>query len=407
MREGIADSFPRDADETDIVVDLRASEPRGVAERVPFADLVAQHEPIKAEILAEWERILSTAGFIGGSPVDTFEQSLASYVGTDFAIGVANGTDAIMLALRALGIERGDEVITAANTFFATVEAISHAGGSPVLVDVDPDTATIDPDAIEAAITPRTRFIVPVHLYGQPADMDPIMKIAERHDLLVVEDNAQAIGATYHGRPTGSIGHASAVSFYPGKNLGAAGDAGAVTTDSHEVARQVRILGNHGSRTKYEHIEIGYNSRLDALQAAALSVKLRYLDEWNERRRSAASAYAELLAGQDIELPYEAPGRTHVYHLYVVRHALRDQLRAELGAARIDTGLHYPTPIHLTAPYEHLGHGPGTFPAAEAWSHQGLSLPMFPDLDRDRVARVTSEINRFLASDHVLTRDSA
>lgn len=405
MREGIASAADR-ADTTAVVIDLRESEST-TTRPIPFADLVAQHAPLKSDILGEWERLLSTAGFIGGETVDRFEEELADYVGAEFAVGVANGTEAITLALRGLGIERGDEVITAANTFFATVEAITHAGGVPVLVDVDPETATIDPAAIEDAITQRTRFIIPVHLYGQPADMDPIMAIANRHGCKVVEDNAQAIGARYKGRRTGSIGDAAAVSFYPGKNLGATGDAGAVTTNSHEVARRVRVLANHGSRTKYDHIAVGYNSRLDAVHAAALSIKLKHLDAWNSDRQRAASTYRHLLSDAEIDVPVEASDRTHVYHLYVVRHPSREWLREALGRAEIATGLHYPTPIHLTDPYAVLGDGPGSFPIAESWAAQGLSLPMFPGLTDEQIGRVASETRRFLGHQHVFKLDSA
>ena len=328
-------------------------------------------------------------------------------MGTSCAVGVANGTDAITLALKGLGIQPGDEVITAANTFFATVEAIVHAGGVPVLADVDPTTATIDPNAIEEAITPRTRFIIPVHLYGQPADMDPIMAIADYHDLLVVEDNAQALGAIYRGRRTGSIGHAGAVSFYPGKNLGATGDGGAVTTNSHEVARAIRMLANHGSLTKYNHVAVGYNSRLDAIHASALSIKLRHLDRWNAGRQQVAAAYASRLSGLPIDLPEVGLDRTHVYHLFVVRHHDRSYLQKSLDTAGVSTGLHYPTPIHLTGPFEHLGNGPGSFPISEDWASRGLSLPMFPELGVDSIDRIAGEVRALVANLDVLTLDTA
>ena len=409
MQEGIAGEASPGLEADGIVIDLRdiESKTQVAEERIPFLDLALQHRDIKDEILATWSSILDTAGFIGGRHVDQFEEDLARFVGTSCAVGVANGTDAIMLALRGLGLQDGDEVITAANTFFATVEAIEHAGGVPVLVDVDPATATIDPNAVEEAITPRTRFIVPVHLYGQPADMDAIMAIADYHDLLVVEDNAQAIGAVYRGRRTGSIGHAGAVSFYPGKNLGATGDGGAVTTNSHEVARAIRMLANHGSLTKYTHVAVGYNSRLDAMHAAALSIKLRHLDEWNAARQQVAASYASQLGGLPIDLPKVGSDRTHVYHLYVVRHHDRSYLQRTLDSAGVSTGLHYPTPIHLTGPFEHLGNGPGSFPASEDWALRGLSLPMFAGLDTAQVERIASEIRRFTMNQDVLTLDSA
>jgi len=374
---------------------------------VPFLDLPQQHQALAEEILAAWSLLLNNAAFIGGPAVETFEQSLAQYVTTDHAVGVANGTDAIMLALLALGIEEGDEVITAANTFFATVEAITHAGGVPVLVDVDPLTATVDPGAIEAAITSRTRFIVPVHLYGQPADMEPIMEIASRHGLFVVEDNAQAIGARYQGQRTGSIGHAGAISFYPGKNLGATGDAGAVTTNDPEVAQRVRMFADHGSRRKYDHIAIGYNSRLDALHAAALNIKLRHLDSWNARRRHVADRYATLLEDSSIRHPMTGTNRTHVFHLYVVRVDARDDVQTRLAQKGIPTGLHYPVPIHLTKPFAHLGSGRGSFPVSEDWASRGLSLPMFPEMTEDQIQAVASAMAEIPGLTHVLARNTA
>lgn len=409
MQEGIPGDTSPENDADGIVIDLRdiESSSHTETERVPFLDLALQHKDLKDEILAQWSAILDTAGFIGGHHVDEFEEELARFVGTSCAVGVANGTDAITLALKGLGLQEGDEVITAANTFFATVEAIVHAGGVPVLVDVDPTTATIDPDAIEDAITPRTRFIIPVHLYGQPADMDAIMAIADHHDLLVIEDNAQAIGAVYRGRKTGSIGHAGALSFYPGKNLGATGDGGAVTTNSHELARAIRMLANHGSLTKYTHVAVGYNSRLDAIHASALSIKLRHLDDWNQGRQQVAASYADRLGNLPIDLPEVGMDRTHVYHLYVVRHHDRSYLQRTLDTAGVSTGLHYPTPIHLTGPFEHLGNGPGSFPVSEDWASRGLSLPMFPGLEAGKIDRVANEIKRFAMNQQVLTLDTA
>jgi len=392
-----------------IFVDLRTDATVIALERqgVPFIDLPQQHEALEAEILAAWGRILKAGAFIGGSAVDSFEKSLATYLNAHHAVGVANGTDAIMLALKALGIKPGDEVITAANTFFATVEAITHAGGTPVLVDVRSDTATIDPEAIRAAITPRTRFIVPVHLYGQSADMDEIMKIANEHNLLVVEDNAQAIGAKYHGRRTGGIGHAGAISFYPGKNLGATGDAGAVTTNDPDVAGRVRILADHGLESKHNHVDIGHNSRLDALQAAALSIKLKHLDDWNHRRHLVAEQYRTLIDHPALIHPVTAGRRTHVFHLYVVRIPDRDEVRASLADHGIATGLHYPTPIHLTQPFSQLGNGKGSFPVAERWASEGLSLPIFPEMSEKQIDTVAASITEALGKEYVLTRTSA
>jgi dTDP-4-amino-4,6-dideoxygalactose transaminase len=394
------------SDAPDLVIDLRPGD-SGFSHPVPFLDLPAQHRALEDEIIEAWRDLLRSAAFVGGAVVKRFESELAAFVGTDHAVGVANGTDAIMLALEALGIEPGDEVITAANTYFATVEAIVHAGGTPVLVDVDPATATIDPAAIEAAVTERTRFIVPVHLYGRPADMDPIMRLAARHDLFVVEDNAQAIGANYRGRRTGAIGHAAATSFYPGKNLGGTGDGGAVTTGDPEVAERIRVLGNHGQSDKNSHIAIGYNSRLDAVQAAALQIKLRHLEEWNERRRRVAVAYGEALGDTALTLPVTDDDIEHVYHLYVVRHPERDALARHLARRGIGTGMHYPTPIHLFPPFAHLGAGAGTFPVSERWASELLSLPMGPTVSDDDVAATAMAVKSVLGGLDVLQRNSA
>lgn len=392
-----------------IIIDLRA---RGTAvlldtADIPFLDLAKHHEPIAEEVIEAWRSLLDSGAFIGGSAVESFESELAEFVGVAHAVGVANGTDAIMLALRALGIEKGDEVIIPANTFFATAEAVVHAGGVPVLVDALEDTATIDPAAVEAAITRRTRFIIPVHLYGQPADMDEIMAIAAKHDLMVVEDNAQAIGAQYKGVRTGAIGHAGATSFYPGKNLGAAGDGGAVTTNIEGVANDVRMLASHGSYKKYDHSAIGYNSRLDALQAALLSVKLRRLDVANAMRRHAAERYATLIHHPEIAHPAIASDRNHVFHLYVVRMDDRDTTSRVLSEIGISTGLHYPTPLHLTEPFRHLGGGQGNFPVSEAWASRGLSLPMFPELTENQIETVAIGLVAAREDIHVLARSTA
>jgi dTDP-4-amino-4,6-dideoxygalactose transaminase len=391
-----------------IVVDLRGEYPRIDLEskHIPFLDLPLQHHDLEEEIIERWRALLRAGAFIGGATVTDFENELASYVGTEYAVGVGNGTDAITLGLRGLGVGPGDEVITAANTFFATVEAITHAGATPVIVDVDPDTATIDPTATEMAVTRRTRCIIPVHLYGQPADMDPIMEIADRHGLFVLEDNAQAIGARYKGRRTGSIGHAAATSFYPGKNLGAAGDGGAVTTSDPQVADRVRVLANHGSREKYDHIEIGYNSRLDALQAAILSIKLRHLDGWNARRKYVADRYRALIDHPTIAHPVEMADRTHIFHLYVVRVEDRENLQAALAIDGVATGLHYPVPIHRTLPFAHLRES-NSFVHADAWSRNGLSLPMFPEMTDDQIETVVTAVMRALEERHVLARDTA
>jgi dTDP-4-amino-4,6-dideoxygalactose transaminase len=366
----------------------------GDVREVPFTDL--RTPQLKDEIMAAWGEILDGAAFIGGPYVASFEENLARYTGAAYAVGVANGTDAITLALRAMGIEPGDEVITAANTFYATVEAIVHAGGSPVLVDVDPITATLDPELVERAITSRTRFVIPVHLYGQPASMDEISALADHYGLKVLEDAAQALGATYHNERVGSLGHAAAISFYPGKNLGACGDAGAVTTDDPDIAANIRALRDHGQRDKNDHRLVGYNSRLDALQAAALDVKLRHLDDWSGARRQVAAGYNRHLAHLDIELPVELPDRTHVYHLYVITHEQRDSLREKLAADGIQTGIHYPTPIHLTEPFRHLGKGPGAFLESERRSRTSLSLPMYPHMSQAEQEAVCLSVEAFL-----------
>lgn len=407
MGKGV-DVYQRASNARASVPDQRVAGPPDPAPApIPFLDLPAQHRVLRDEILEAWSDLLLNAAFIGGTPVEEFEAQFAAYVGVEHAVGVGNGTDAIMLALEALGLEPGDEVITAANTFIATIEAIVHAGGDPVLVDIDPLTATIDPARIEAAITERTRFIVPVHLYGQSADMDAIMAIAANHDLIVVEDNAQAIGARYHGRRTGSIGHAAATSFYPGKNLGGTGDGGAVTTDDAAVAERLRVLANHGQAGKHEHIVIGYNSRLDALQAAALSIKLSHLDGWNERRRQIAMQYGELLGSTTLSLPATAAGNDHVFHLYVIRHPDRDALSAGLTQQQIGTGMHYPTPIHLMTPFAHLGAGRGSFPVTEDWARRLLSLPMGPTMTDGDVVATAAAMDKALGDLDVFQRHPA
>lgn len=364
---------------------------------IPFLDLKTIHCELQAEIVAAWQRILEDGAFVGGPEVEGFEREFAAYVGARHCVGVSNGTDALLFALLALGLRPGDQVITASHTFIGTSEPIGHAGGKPVFVDVDAATGTLDPALVEAAITPRTRFLLPVHLYGQPADMGPLLDIARRHDLKLVEDACQAHGAEYRGRRAGSLGHAAGFSFYPGKNLGACGEGGAVTTDDAAVAARVRQLRDHGQVRKYHHEIEGYNGRLDALQAAALRIKLRHLDGWNEQRRRAAATYAELLVGSPFELPTEAPGRKHVYHLYVVRHPERERVQAALTAAGIGTGLHYPVPLHLQPPYRSSSLPLGSLPRSEHWASAGLSLPMYPNIDQGQQARVAEALRRAVA----------
>ncbi len=362
---------------------------------VPFVDLRAQYRAIKEEIDEAVERVINNAAFILGPEVERFEEEFAAYCGARFCVGVSNGTAAIQLALMASGLGAGDEVIVPANTFFATAEAVSTASATPVFVDADPLSYTIDPDKIEAAITEQTRAIIPVHLYGQAADLDPIFEIAERHNLLVIEDAAQAHGASYRERRVGALGHAGCFSFYPGKNLGAYGEGGAVVTNDEEVARRVRALRDHGSERKYHHDTIGYNFRLEGIQGAVLSVKLKHLDDWNNLRRAHAARYNELLKDCDIVLPREMPYARHVYHLYVVQVEARDALQQHLAEAGIQTGIHYPVPIHLQPAYAAHELKEGAFPESEAQARRVLSLPMFPELTDEQISQVAEAIQSF------------
>ena len=360
--------------------------------KVPFVDLRAQYAGIEHEIAEAMQRVLASSSFVGGPDLDAFEEEFAAYCGARHAIGVANGTDALHLTLRAFDIGPGDEVITAANTFIATAAAIEMVGARPVLVDVDPETHTIDPIHIGAAITPRTRAIVPVHLYGQPADMDPIMAIAERYGLIVIEDAAQAHGAEYRGRRVGSIGHAACFSFYPAKNLGAYGDGGAITTNDSALLSAMQRLRDHGRTSKYEHATIGYNSRLDNLQAAVLRVKLRHLDDWNRQRRQVAAWYAEALADTGVGIPAVRRGSTHVYHLFVITAPDREVLAARLREEGIATGIHYPLPLHLQPALRHLRYRLGQMPNTELEAVEILSLPIYPELAREQVEQVAGVI---------------
>lgn len=348
---------------------------------VPFVDLRAQQAEVAAEVEPRILELLRSADFIGGEHVGAFERAYADFAGTAHAIGVANGTDAIELALRVTGVTAGDEVIVPANTFIATAEAATRIGAIPVPVDVDPEHLLISPQAVAAAVTGRTRAIVPVHLYGQAAPVEQLAAIAEAAGVPIIEDCAQAQGAKRHGRTAGSLGRIGATSFYPAKNLGAAGDAGAVTTDDADLAQHVRLLANHGSIVKYQHEIVGLNSRLDALHAVVLSAKLSRLEHWNELRQQAADRYAALLSElPEVRVPRSMPGNQDVWHLYVVRVANRDQVLSSLTAAGIGAALHYPAPWYLTPAYSHLGYRPGTAPVAEQAAGEILSLPMFPHL---------------------------
>ncbi len=348
--------------------------------KIPFVDLQSQYRCISTDINAAIQGVLNRSDYILGDEVRLFEEDFAKYIGTAHALGVASGLDALELALRAYGIGPGDEVITAANTFIATVLAIVAVGAKPVLAEMDPATYNIAPAAIEAAITSRTRGIMPVHLYGQPADMEPILAIARKHDLLVIEDAAQAHGAQYAGKRAGSWGHAAAFSFYPGKNLGAYGDGGLITTNDAAIAEKIRYLRNYGQKVKYEHVVAGTNSRLDTIQAAVLRVKLRYLDRWNALRNEHAAAYSAALADGPFVLPKITLNRTHIFHLYVVQTENRAAIQEFLNQRGVATGIHYPIPIHLQEACKSLGYRRGDFPVTEHAATHILSLPIFPEL---------------------------
>ncbi len=363
---------------------------------VPFLDLVSQHRALEEELVAAFRAAVRSAAFVGGPEVEGFEREFAAYTGCPAAVGVNSGTDALRFALMAMGLRQGDEVITAPHTFIATTEAITQAGGLIRFADISRDSMTLDPVALASAVTPRTVGIVPVHLYGHPADMQAIAAIAERHGLWIVEDAAQAHGAHYRGRPAGSLGALAAFSFYPGKNLGSCGEGGAVTGSAPERLEIVRQLREHGQREKYYHVTEGYNGRLHAIQAAVLRIKLPHLEHWIEGRRRAAAWYREALGDlPEVELPAEAGEVRHVYHLYVIRTDHRDALQAHLRQQGIGTGLHYPVPLHLQEAYAGMGLGPGAFPVAEDAAARGLSLPMFPELTRSQVERVATAIRAF------------
>lgn len=361
---------------------------------VPFVDLRAQYLSIKTEIDEAIARVLDTTAFVLGREVEAFEAAFAEYVGAQFCVGLNSGTAAIQLAVTACGLGAGDEVIVPANTFFASAEGVSTAGATPRFVDADAVSYNIDPAKIEAAITTATRAIMPVHLYGQSADLDPIFAIAERHNLIVIEDAAQAHGSLYKGKRVGALGRAGCFSFYPGKNLGAYGEGGAVVTNDAEVARRVRLLRDHGSERKYRHEIIGYNFRLEGIQGAVLNVKLRHLDKWNDLRRAHAARYNELLAESNLVLPREMPDARHIYHLYVVQSDERDALQQRLNEAGVQTGIHYPVPIHLQPAYASLGHRTGDFAEAERQAQHVLSLPMFPELTDEQINEVAKAIGK-------------
>jgi dTDP-4-amino-4,6-dideoxygalactose transaminase len=359
---------------------------------IPLVDLAAPHAAVAEEIAEGWRQVLAGTSFIGGPQVAAFESEYAAFIGTKHCVGTANGTDAIEVTLRALGVGPGDECIIPANTFIATAEAVARAGATPVLVDcADDGTYLIDTDAVEAALTPRTRAIIPVHLYGQAAPVERLLPLGEKTRAWVVEDAAQSQGARRRGASAGALGHAAATSFYPGKNLGAYGDAGAALTDSDDLAARMRMIRDHGSARKYEHEVIGLNSRLDALQAVVLSAKLRRLAGWNADRRAAAERYDSLLSEvEEVIRPRVLDGNEHVWHLYVVRVPDRDRVIKELHAAGIGAGIHYPVPIHLTPAFARLGYAEGAFPVAERLAGELLSLPLFPEITYKQQERVAS-----------------
>ena len=358
---------------------------------VPFVDLRAQHAPLEGAMERAFHELVTRGDFILGAAVERFETEYAAFIGTRHAIGVGTGLAAIELALRAFDVGPGDEVITPANTFIATVLAILAVGARPVFVDMDAATYGIDVGAIGAAVTPRTRAIVPVHLYGQPVDLDGVLAVARRHNLIVIEDAAQAHGARYKGRRAGSVGDAAAFSFYPSKNLGAFGDGGIVTTSDDRAAAKLRLLHNYGQRVKYHHSIPGTNSRLDTLQAAVLSIKLPHLDGWNEARRRHAAAYSARLAGH-VATPVAAAGVEHIYHLYVIQTHERDALERRLRARQIQSGIHYPVPAHLQEACASLGYKAGDFPVTEAAAPRILSLPMFAELTEAQIDYVAETV---------------
>ncbi len=363
--------------------------------QIPLVDLRAQYAKIKPDIDAAIQRVLGNTNFILGKEVADFEKAFAGYVKVDSAVGVASGTAALHLALLACGVGPGDEVITVAHTFTATAEAIFHTGARPVFVDIDSRTYNIDHNQVEDAITPRTKAIVPVHLYGHPADMDALLDIAQRHSLWLIEDAAQAHGALYNGRRCGSIGHLACFSFYPGKNLGAYGDAGMVTGNDETLLSKVRQLRDHGRTNKYEHEEIGWGERLDALQAAILRAKLPYLEGWIEARRTLARRYSKLMASLDVLTPYEVRNVRHVYHLYVIRVPRRDALLMHLKARGIGAGVHYPIPLHRQSAYLKEGYGDIQLPVTEQVAAEVLSLPIYPELTNEQIEYVVDTIEEF------------
>lgn len=363
---------------------------------VPFLDLKIQYHFLKEEIHAELAKVMENTAFAGGSFVTAFENEFAGFCGSRYAVGVGNGTDALWLSLLAIGTGPGDEVITVPNTFIATAEAISYCGATPVFVDIEESSYNMDPKLLEKAITKKTKAIIPVHIFGQPVDLDPILEIAKAYNIPVVEDACQAHGAEYKGRKAGTFGITGCFSFYPGKNLGAYGEAGAVITDNQQIADKIRMLRDHGQSRKYYHDGIGWNARMDGFQGAVLKVKLQYLAKWNDLRRSHAAAYTKGLTGLNgLVTPQEQAYARHIYHIYAVRVKEREKFMSALSAADVSCGIHYPIPVHLQKAYEFLGLKPGSFPVAERCAAEFVSLPMFPELAAEQVAYVVETIKGY------------
>lgn len=368
---------------------------------IPMLDLTAQSRQLKPEIASAIAEIIDHGQFVLGPPVAAFEERFGGYCRTGHCIGVNSGASALHLALLAAGVGPGDEVITVSMTFVATVAAILYCGARPVFVDVDPDRWTMAPELVEAAVTRRTKAILPVHLHGLMADMDPIIAVARRHGLVVIEDAAQSHGAEYKGRRAGAVGDIGCFSFYPGKNLGAFGEGGAVVTGDGGLARRIRLLRDWGQETKYRHVLRGYNYRMDSIQGAVLNVKMGHIESWTEDRRRLAALYDGHLGAMGLKRPSPPPQMRHVYHVYSIEHPRRDALQAALGSAGIGTGIHYPVPVHLQEAYADLGYGPGDLPVTEALAGRFLSLPMYPELQPDQVARVCRELERAIPTDAV------
>ena len=363
--------------------------------KIPFLNFQPMHEQIRSEMHQAFSDVYDSYWYVMGEKLQTFEASYAKYNQTKYCVGVSNGLDALILALQALNIGKGDEVIVPSNTYIASVIAITTVGATPVFVEPRIDTYNINPELIEQKITKRTKAIMPVHLYGQACEMDYIMKLAEAYDLYVVEDNAQAHGSSYNGKLTGSFGHANGVSFYPGKNLGALGDAGAVTTNKEEIAEKIKALRNYGSHKKYHNDYVGLNRRLDELQAALLSVKLQYLNDWTQERKEIAETYNQSLVGSNLILPKLASNADHVYHLYVVRTSKREELQEHLNNKGVGTLIHYPIPPHLQKAYKYLGYKKGDFPIAEELANTSISLPLWVGIEKNQLETISNLIKKF------------